>query len=130
MIIALLLMAGLGWWLHKEGILMPNLRRFGVVGGAGIVALRLLETGQVMAALAVAGGGAWWWYASAPRGSSPGDSAKLAAARSILGVGPSADAGTIHAAWRRVIAQAHPDRGGTAVQAAEVTAARDLLLRG
>jgi len=129
-IIALLLVGGLGWWLHKEGILMPNLRRFGVVGGAGIVAVRLLETGQVMAALAVAGGGAYWWYASAPRGSSPTGGAKLAAARSILGVGPSADAETIHAAWRRVIAQVHPDRGGTAVHAAEVTAARDLLLRG
>jgi hypothetical protein len=128
-IIALLLVVGLGWWLHKEGILLPNLRRFGVAGGAAVVAVRLLETGQVLAALAVAGGGAYWWHASAPRGSARADPAMLAAART-LGVAPSADADAIHAAWRRVIAQAHPDRGGTDAHAAAVTAARDLLLRG
>ncbi len=130
MIIALLLVVGLGWWLHREGILVPNLRRFGVAGGAAVVAVRLLETGQVAAALAIAGGGAWWWHASGPRGTSRPEAAKLAAARVVLGVEPSADAEAVHAAWRRVIAQVHPDRGGNAVHAAEVTAARDLLLRG
>ncbi len=130
MIIALFLVVGLGWWLHREGILLPNLRRFGVAGGAAIVAVRLLETGQITAALAVAGSGAYWWHASAPRGWSRADAARLAAARTLLDVAPKADADAIHAAWRRVIAQAHPDRGGTDARAAEVTAARDLLLRG
>lgn len=126
MIVALLLVAGLGWWLHQEGVLLPNLRRFGVAAGAAIVALRLLETGQVLAGAAVAAGGVWWWIASKPK--LPAAS-ELAAARAVLGVGPGADAGVINAAWRRVIAEVHPDRGGSAERAAQVSAARDLLLR-
>lgn len=126
MIIALLLVAGLGWWLHREGVLLPNLRRFGVAAGAAVIALRLLETGQLLAAAAVAGGGAWWWFAAARR---PAEG-RLDAARAVLGVPPTADADAIHAAWRRTIAEVHPDRGGTADRAAAVTAARDLLLRG
>ena len=126
MIIALLLVVGLGWWLHREGVLLPNLRRFGVAAGAAIVALRLVETGQIFAGVAVAGGGAWWWIASRPR---PVAAADLAAARAVLGVPPTADRDTINAAWRRVIAEVHPDRGGSAEQAARVSAARDLLLQ-
>ncbi len=126
MIIALLLVAGLGWWLHREGVLLPNLRRFGVAAGAAIVALRLAETGQVLAAAAVAAGGAWWWVASKPQ---PGAARDLAAARAVLGVPASADRDAINAAWRRVIAEVHPDRGGSVERAAEVSAARDLLLR-
>ena len=126
MILALLLVAGLGWWLHREGVLLPNLRRFGVAAGAAIVALRLVETGQLLAAAAVAAGGAWWWVASRPAPPAPGD---LAAARAVLGVPATADRDQVNAAWRRVIAEVHPDRGGSADLAARVSAARDLLLR-
>lgn len=121
MIVALLLVAGLGWWLHREGLLLPNLRRLGVAAGAGVVAVELLRTGQPLAAAAVAGGGVWWWVASRP------DPARTAA-RTLLGLPPKADANAIHAAWRQVMAEAHPDRGGSAAHAAAVTAARDLLL--
>ena len=126
MIIALLLVAGLGWWLHREGVLLPNLRRFGVAAGAAVIALRLLETGQPFAAVAVAGAGVWWWVASKPP---PADAADLVAARAVLGVPASADADAIYAAWRRAIAEVHPDRGGSAELAARVSAARDRLLR-
>lgn len=126
MIIALLLVAGLGWWLHKEGALLPNLRRFGVAAGAAIIALRLVETGQILAGVAVAAAGAWWWVASRPATPRARD---LAAARAVLGVAATADAQAIHAAWRRAIAEVHPDRGGSAERAAQVSAARDLLLR-
>lgn len=53
-----------------------------------------------------------------------------AEARSILGVAADADAQTIHAAWRRLMARAHPDQGGTEGLAARVNAARDRLLKG
>lgn len=126
MIVALLLVAGLGWWLHREGVLLPNLRRFGVAAGATIIALRLFATGQLLTGAAVAAGGVWWWVASQPK---PPGAAELAAARATLGVAASADAAAIHAAWRRVIAEVHPDRGGSTERAAQVSAARDLLLR-
>jgi len=51
-------------------------------------------------------------------------------ARAILGVGTAADADTIRAAHRRKVAEAHPDRGGSAELTSTVNAARDLLLRG
>ncbi len=51
-----------------------------------------------------------------------------AAARRLLGVDPAADAATIRAAHRRLMAEAHPDRGGSAEEARALNAARDLLL--
>ena len=51
-----------------------------------------------------------------------------AAARRVLGVDRAADAATIRAAHRRLMAEAHPDRGGSAEDARALNAARDLLL--
>ena len=49
-------------------------------------------------------------------------------ARSLLGVGASASAHEIQAAYLRLIRTVHPDRGGTSGLAAELNAARDRLL--
>jgi lysylphosphatidylglycerol synthetase-like protein (DUF2156 family) len=49
-------------------------------------------------------------------------------ARALLGVGASASASEIQAAYLRLIRMAHPDRGGTSGLAAELNAARDRLL--
>lgn len=51
-----------------------------------------------------------------------------AAARRLLGVDRAADAATIRAAHRRLMAEAHPDRGGSAEEARALNAARDILL--
>lgn len=51
-----------------------------------------------------------------------------AEARAVLGVDPQADADAIRAAHRRLIANVHPDRGGSAELTRRVNAARDLLL--
>jgi hypothetical protein len=53
-----------------------------------------------------------------------------AEARAILGVGLAATPDEIRAAYRRKIAAAHPDRGGSHEQAARLTTARDTLLNG
>lgn len=50
------------------------------------------------------------------------------AARNLLGVDRAADEPTIRAAHRRLMADAHPDRGGSADAARALNAARDLLL--
>lgn len=51
-----------------------------------------------------------------------------AQARAVLGVSRDAGAVDIAEAHRRVIAQVHPDRGGSNEQVHEANAARDLLL--
>jgi|GEM_PF-997433 len=50
-------------------------------------------------------------------------------ARKLLGVSANADAETIRAAHRRIIARVHPDAGGTEELARRTNLARDLLLK-
>ncbi|MEA3543304.1 MAG: DnaJ domain-containing protein [Pseudomonadota bacterium] len=57
------------------------------------------------------------------------DQGDVARARALLGLGPDADAAAIRAAHRRLIASVHPDKGGTEALAAQINAARDLLLQ-
>ncbi len=49
-------------------------------------------------------------------------------ALAVLGLEAGAGVDAINAAYRRLIALAHPDRGGSAYLAAQVNSARDLLL--
>ncbi|WP_374945282.1 J domain-containing protein [Sphingomonas sp.] len=51
-----------------------------------------------------------------------------AEARNILGVSAHDDADAIRAAHRRILADVHPDRGGSTELAGRANAARDLLL--
>lgn len=51
------------------------------------------------------------------------------AARALLGVGVQANRADIRAAHRKLIAQAHPDKGDASDRAARLNAARDLLLK-
>lgn len=51
-------------------------------------------------------------------------------ARAVLGVSVRADADAIRAAHRRLVADAHPDRGGSPERTRRLNAARDLLLKG
>lgn len=69
--------------------------------------------------------GAWpwqWLRTAAPR------QADLARARRLLIVPPSAGREEISAAYRRLAAEMHPDRGGSTARLAALTEARDLLL--
>lgn len=56
------------------------------------------------------------------------DPSAAAAARDLLGLPPGADARAIRTAHRRLMAEAHPDVGGTPERAGALNAARDLLL--
>jgi hypothetical protein len=53
-----------------------------------------------------------------------------AEARALLGVGRDAGPEEIRAAHRRLVADAHPDRGGSGELARRINAARDRLLKG
>jgi hypothetical protein len=57
------------------------------------------------------------------------ENAQDAEARAVLGVGATATAAEIRAAYRSKMAHAHPDRGGAHADAARLTAARDRLLK-
>ena len=52
-----------------------------------------------------------------------------AEARSLLGVSADATPQQINAAWKRLMARAHPDQGGTEGLASRLNAARDRLLK-
>lgn len=93
---------------------------------AGVATAALLwRFGAIGIAAGAVVAGAVWWFA--PRGPAP--DLDLARARALLGVSESATREDIRAAHRRLISAAHPDRGGAQGQAAQLNAARDLLLR-
>ncbi len=123
MLLAVLAVAALAWWLHGQGRLLPNLVRLGGAAAAGLVALRLLETGRVAAAAAVALAGYGWWRWADRR-----PAARVLAAARLLGVPADAGSDVVWDAWRRAMARAHPDAGGSDEAAQALTAARDLLV--
>lgn len=70
-------------------------------------------------------------YASRQRTVAPRTEAiTVSEAASILGVPVDAGPEAINAAWRRLMARAHPDQGGTEGLAARINAAKDRLLKG
>jgi hypothetical protein len=74
-----------------------------------------------MALLLLAGAVLLWWVW-------PREPAALRAARRLLGVARHADAPIIEAAFRARMRAAHPDAGGSVIDAQRLAAARDLLL--
>lgn len=56
-------------------------------------------------------------------------SMSVAEACALLGVGPDASKAEIKAAYVRLMQRAHPDAGGTSGLAAQLNAARDVLLK-
>uniref|UniRef100_UPI00196A1022 hypothetical protein n=1 Tax=Sandarakinorhabdus rubra TaxID=2672568 RepID=UPI00196A1022 len=59
--LAIIAVGLLAWWLHREGLLLPNLVRLGGTAVAGLLAFRLLTSGRVLAGAAVAAIGFGWW---------------------------------------------------------------------
>ena len=97
-----------------------------LIGGAVLLAAR----GAWLFAAVLAGAGLWLTVASRQRTPSPRAEAMSAAeARSLLGVAADATPQQINAAWKRLMARAHPDQGGTEGLAARLNAARDRLLK-
>ena len=125
MILALLAVAALAWWLQSRGELLPALKRWGAVAALGVLAVAVFKSGQPLLAAVVAGAAAMWWFAARARTREVGSERE---ARTVLGITGDADAGEVHAAWRRVLASAHPDAGGSSAATQRATAARDLLL--
>ena len=97
--------------------------------GGGVLAI---AKGSWILAVGLVGAGAWLVLSSRMPGmigQPRKDDLSEAEARSILGVGSTADAAEISAAWRKAMARVHPDQGGTEGLAARANAARDRLLK-
>lgn len=85
--------------------------------------------GKFLVALFVAWLGWRLWRGSGyGRPGQPIEDRDRRAARDLLGVSRDAAPATIRAAHRRLVAEAHPDRGGSDEAARRLNAARDLLL--
>ena len=73
--------------------------------------------------------GRWPWELFALlSGSGSARSGEIKQAQTLLGVSPSPTRDQVIEAHRRLVAQVHPDRGGSADLVHEANAARDLLL--
>lgn len=98
-------------------------------GGAALAAMR----GSWLIASLLASAGIWLAVSSRQRDPqarpTPREDMGEAEARRVLGVSKSADAAEIQAAYRRLMARAHPDTGGSEGLAERLNAARDRLLK-
>lgn len=81
-------------------------------------------------AVGLIGASLWLTIASRQRAVAPrSETLSDKEARAILGVSADATVQDINAAWKRLMARAHPDQGGTEGLASRLNAARDRLLR-
>ena len=126
-LLTLLVVAGVGW-LWWQGHLGPDAgRKLALAGGVGLSGW-LLARGQLIPGLALAAATAALGFGGWMRGKVAAIPMDEIEARQLLGVGLRASQEEIQAAHRRLIAAAHPDRGGDAELARRLNAARDLLL--
>ncbi|OAN50993.1 J domain-containing protein [Sphingobium sp. TCM1] len=133
-----LLLAGLAVWLIWTGRLQRMTAKDGMALGAALVGAVFAAKGKPVIGAPLLIGAALFFVKQGkartgarkrPIAPPPPHRAEdVARARALLGVAPDADARTIRAAHRRLIASVHPDKGGTEALAAQINAARDLLL--
>jgi lysylphosphatidylglycerol synthetase-like protein (DUF2156 family) len=112
--------------------------RYAPVIIVAMAAILFAARGRLLLALLFGAGAAAIWFLSnlpprratqerrRPMGSTAMSEAQ---ARAILGVAPGASEADIRSAFRRCMARAHPDQGGSTEEAARISAARDTLLK-
>lgn len=130
-----LLLAGLAGWLIWTGRLQRMSAKDGMALGAALVGAVMAAKGKPLVGAPLLLGATLFFFTQGqksvkkePARQVQTESADVAKARALLGVSADADAAEIRAAHRRLIASVHPDRGGTEALAAQINAARDLLL--
>jgi hypothetical protein len=98
-----------------------------VMIGGGVLAV---SRGSWLFGAGLIGAGLWLTIASRQRAVAPrAEGMTDSEARSLLGVSADATKAEINAAWKRLMARAHPDQGGTQGLATRLNAARDHLLK-
>ncbi|MES1199261.1 MAG: J domain-containing protein [Pseudomonadota bacterium] len=114
----------------QRAVVLHFLSRYGLSVSLGVTALVFAMRGSEWFSLLAIGGAllAWPWPRRRAQ-SAPAIDPEDQKAHAILGVSAQASASEIRAAFRKKIAEAHPDRGGSQEQAARLVSARDRLLR-
>lgn len=146
-LIAIALFMALSWWSHTDTQSAKRTLFWASVGLAGLLGLGLLATGKGLFAvvpvgytiwrllgLSGGGGGSGPQQNGTSTGSSNGargggrSDLSRADALEVLGLQDPVTDDEVVAAHRRLIAKAHPDAGGSKWMAAQINAARDVLL--
>jgi DnaJ-domain-containing protein 1 len=96
-----------------------------MLAGGALAAFR----GSWLMAAALAAVGLYLAWSSRLRPVIRSEPISEADARAVLGVRAGADEAEIRSAWKKAMARAHPDQGGTEGLAVRVNAARDRLLK-
>jgi len=96
-----------------------------LLAGGALAAFR----GAWLAGAGMAATGLYLAWASRIRTQVRSEAISLDDARAVLGVRPGATQQEISMAWKKAMARAHPDQGGTDGLAARVNAARDRLMK-
>ncbi|AEG49880.1 heat shock protein DnaJ domain protein [Sphingobium chlorophenolicum L-1] len=133
-----LLLIGLAAWLIWTGRLQRMSAKDGMALGAALVGAVMAAKGKPLIGAPLLIGATLFFFSRSRGGKAragpgrpvaqPVPNQAVIDARKLLGVGPDADARAIRAAHRRLIASVHPDKGGTEALAAQINAARDLLI--
>ncbi len=126
-ILILLALAFVALGALRWAVASPRPRWLAPALGGVIVGVLLFRFG-VLGIAAGAAVAAALWFVPQPR-TAPQRDMSAEQARALLGVTEMASEAEIRAAYRSRISSAHPDRGGTADAAAQLNAARDLLLK-
>ena len=127
-VLVVLVFLALGWAVWKGKLqkqqLLPIL--------LGLSGAFLASRGSLIIGVAAIGIAAFWYRGLTLRlsgsGAKGGNNSDIDAARFLLGVSRFYNAERIRERHRTLIAQNHPDTGGSAERAAELNKARDLLL--
>jgi hypothetical protein len=94
----------------------------------GLVALLFLGRGEWIGGVVGLGIAATWFQGMQLRSKQSNEPKAIKSALALLGASPLDDADMIRARHRKLIADNHPDTGGTHSRAAQLNEARDLLL--
>ena len=124
MILALLIAAAVAWWSWGRGLSRNEL----VAIGSALAGVWLLTRGSWQLAVPMFLPGIWLLVQNGRPRPPPAPAMDVDEARRVLGVARDADADSIRAAHRRLVARVHPDHGGSVELAGKVNAARDILL--
>ncbi len=126
--LALLLVASLGYALWSGKIKLAQLPPILLALGGAMITIR---GGWLIGIPAIIAGVTWYrgltWRMFGTKAVQT-DEFDLSKARWLLGVSAQDDAERINARYRHLIAQNHPDTGGSEDRAAELNKARDVLL--
>lgn len=109
------------------GWLTPRRMKWLAATLAVLFGFRVLALGNTFVAAGLFVAAAWLVLSASSK--KPPVSISLAEARDILGVSENADEAEIKAAYRRLIADAHPDAGGTEAESSRINCARDMLMK-